>query len=362
MAKGGNEKRQKMKRSNLGIEDIAIFENAEDAYRKARKCKRYREEVLRFTENKEEELHSLVDDMLAKSYRQGEARRFVVYEPKKRDIYALPFRDRVAQHMINTKLEPIIEKRFYYHSYACRKGKGMHKAAEYVQQSIRNISYKGKQVYALKADISKYFNNVDHEVLKQILTKIFKDKQLLELLCYIIDSYGENGKGIPVGNLLSQLFANMVLNELDEYIKKVLKVDCHTRYMDDFIVVHNDKLYLEDTLQKIKTFLHERLKLSLNPKTTIINAKNGVDFCGYRIYKDYRKIRKRSPKHMRAAIRAYRHEKITKDRLLKSYASWEGHAKHADTYNLQQKLKGQIETEIKKKELKAYDNSSKPDN
>lgn len=351
-----------MKRNNLGIKDIATFENADNAYRKARKCKRYREEVLRFTENKEEELHSLVDDILTGNYRQGEARRFIVYEPKKRDIYALPFRDRVAQHMINTKIEPIIEKRFYYHSYACRKGKGMHKAAEYVQQSIRNISYEGKQVYALKADISKYFNNVDHEELKRILTKIFKDKQLLALLFYIVDSYGEEGKGIPVGNLLSQLFANLVLNELDEYIKKKLKVDSATRYMDDFVIIHNDKEYLKDTLQKIEAFLQERLKLSLNPKTTIINAKNGIDFCGYRIYKDYRKIRKRSPKHMRAAVKAYRHDKITKDRLLKAYASWEGHAGHADTYRLQQKLKGQIETEIKKKELIAYGSSNKPDN
>lgn len=274
-----------------------------------------------------------------------------MYEPKKRDIYALPFRDRVAQHMINTKIEPIIEKRFYYHSYACRKGKGMHKAAAYVQQSIRNISYEGKQVYALKADISKYFNNVDHEVLKQILARIFKDKQLLAVLFYIIDSYGENGKGIPVGNLLSQLFANLVLNELDEYVKKELGVNSYTRYMDDFIIIDNDREYLEATLQKIEAFLYDRLKLSLNPKTTIINAKNGVDFCGYRIYKDYRKIRKRSPKHMRAAIRAYRHDKITKDKLLRAYASWEGHAEHADTYRLQQKLKGQIEAEITKKEL-----------
>lgn len=146
-----------MKRSNIGIKDIATFENAEDAYRKARKCKRYREEVLRFTDNLEEELYDLVADLEAGTYRQGEARRFVVYEPKKRDIYALPFRDRVAQHMINNKIEPIVERRFYYHSYACRTGKGMHKAADYAQECIRNLSFEGKQVYILKSGYTQIF-------------------------------------------------------------------------------------------------------------------------------------------------------------------------------------------------------------
>ncbi len=101
-----------------------------------------------------------------------------MYEPKKRDIYALPFRDRVAQHMINNKIEPIVERRFYYHSYACRTGKGMHKAADYAKECIRNLSFEGKQVFILKADIHKYFNSVDHEVLKQILSGIFKNKDL----------------------------------------------------------------------------------------------------------------------------------------------------------------------------------------
>lgn len=340
-----------MKRSNIGIQDIATFENAEEAYRKARRCKRYREEVLRFTVNLEAELYSLVDDLLAGTYRQGKARRFVIYEPKKRDIYALPFRDRVAQHMINSKIEPIIERRFYYHSYACRKGKGMHKAADYAQERIRNLSFEGKQVYALKADIHKYFNSVDHEILKQILSRIFKDKGLLTLLFYIIDSYGEDGRGLPVGNLLSQLFANLVLNELDDFVKHELKEENYPRYMDDFIIIHNDREHLKEALQKIEAFLGERLKLTLNPKTQIINTKNGLDFCGYRIYKDYRKIRKRSPKHIRAAIRAYRSGKITKEKMLIVYASWEGHAEHADTYKLRMKVKEQIRTEIKKKEL-----------
>lgn len=237
----------------------------------------------------------------------------------------------------------------------------MHKAADYAQECIRNLSFEGKQVYALKADIHKYFNNVDHEILKQILSRIFKDKGILSLLFYIIDSYGEEGRGLPVGNLLSQLFANLVLNELDGFVKHELKEENYTRYMDDFIIIHNDREHLEEALQKIEAFLGERLKLTLNPKTQIVNTKNGLDFCGYRIYKDYRKIRKRSPKHIRAAIRAYRSGKITKDKMLMVYASWEGHAEHADTYKLRMKVKRQIRTEIKKKELIA-NGSIAPDN
>ena len=237
----------------------------------------------------------------------------------------------------------------------------MHKAADYAQECIRNLSFEGKQVYVLKADIHKYFNSVDHEVLKQVLSRIFKDKDLLKLLYYIIDSYGEDGHGLPVGNLLSQLFANLVLNELDNFVKHELREENYKRYMDDFAIVHNSREHLAEVLQKIDAFLGEQLKLTLNPKTQIINAKNGFDFCGYRIYKDYRKIRKRSPKHMRAAIRAYRSGKITKEKLLMKYASWEGHAKHADTYRLRMKIKGQIEAEIKKKEL-IGNGSITPDN
>lgn len=221
--------------------------------------------------------------------------------------------------------------------------------------------FEGEQVYILKADIHKYFNSVDHEVLKQILGGIFKDKDLLKLLYYIIDSYGEDGRGLPVGNLLSQLFANLVLNELDNFVKHELKEDKYKRYMDDFAIAHNSREHLVEVLQKIDAFLGARLKLTLNPKTQIINAKNGFDFCGYRIYKDYRKIRKRSPKHIRATIKAYRSGKITKEKLLMKYASWEGHAKHADTYRLRMKIKGQIEAEIKKKEL-IGNGSITPDN
>lgn len=373
-----------MKRSNVGIHDIATFENAEKAYRKARKNKRYRKEVLVFTADKEKEILELVESIETGTYKQGKARRFVVYEPKKRNIYALPFGDRVAQHMINNIIEPIIEKRFYYHSYACRKEKGTHKAAEYVQECIRNLSFEGQRVFVLKADIHKYFDNVDHEVLKKILCKIFKNKGLLSLLNYIIDSYGTNTgmpadeellekmyytgakedcylEGIPVGNLLSQLFANLVLNELDTYVKYELKERLYIRQMDDFIIVGNERGKLEKTLKKIDIFLQTEMKLQLNPKTQILDAKKGVDFCGYRIFKDHKKLRKRSVRRIRGAIKAYRNGKITKEKLLKSYAGWKGHAEHADTYNLRMKIKGQIEAEIKKKELIA-NGSITPDN
>ena len=152
-----------------------------------------------------------------------------------------------------------------------------------------------------------------------------------------------------------------VLRQYPKSEKFSLQKDTKNCIMDDFAIAHNNREHLVEVLQKIDAFLGERLKLTLNPKTQIINAKNGFDFCGYRIYKDYRKIRKRSPKHIRATIKAYRSGKITKEKLLMKYASWEGHAKHADTYRLRMKIKGQIEAEIKKKELIGND-SITPDN
>lgn len=145
--------------------------------------------------------------------------------------------------MINNKIEPIVERRFYYHSYACRTDKGMHKAADYAQKCIRNLSFEGEQVYILKADIHKYFNSVDHEVLKQILGGIFKDKDILKLLYYIIDSYGEDGRGLPVGNLLSQLFANLVLNELDNFVKHELK---HNNVVERVYKLEKDQAVLDE--------------------------------------------------------------------------------------------------------------------
>jgi retron-type reverse transcriptase len=244
----------------------------------------------------------------------------------------------VAQHAINNIIEPIFDRRFYYHSYACRAGKGTHAASAQVKQWLRNLSFKDKPLYALKADIHNYFASIDHGRLKQVLCRVIKDNDTLRLLDLIIDSGSETERGIPVGNLTSQLFANIFLDILDKFIKETLHTKYYIRYMDDFLILSHDKRELQEILRTIKEFLFAELGLLLNPKTTIINCKQGIDFCGYRHFKDYTKVRKRSVRNMHRVIEAWKHEKIGIARFVQSAQSWFGHIGHADTYMLRRRI------------------------
>lgn len=338
-----------MKRYGDLYAKICEFSNLELAYRKARRCKRYRNKVLRYIAGKEDNLVWLQKRLVAHTYRQGPYRTFTVTEPKKRLISALPFPDRVAQHAINNIIEPLIDKRFYFHSYACRKGKGMHKASDTLTQWIRNLSFEGKPLYAIKADIHHYFQSINHGILKERLARIIKDKETLCLLGQIIDA-GEGETGIPVGNLTSQLFANLYLDALDKFIKDELHIKHYIRYMDDFIILHHDKLYLWGVLRAIELFLRDKLALELNPKTAIVAAKNAIDFCGYRHWKDHKKVRAANVRRMYRKISAYRRGKFDREAMGKTLASWIGHVGHADTYHLQQKVAGRLPEFSPKKE------------
>lgn len=321
---------------------MAEYENIQKAYNKARKCKRYRKEVLIFTKDKEENLENVRNDIIDMTYKPSEYRYFKVFEPKERQIMALPFYDRVIQHAVNNVLEPIFNKRFIFHSYACRKGKGMHGASDtlkgwlYVWQKF----HPEQPLYAIKADIHHYFQSINHDVLKAEIRKAIKDTGALKLTDKIIDHNGTmpDGTGIPVGNLTSQLFANIYLNRLDQYIKHNLGARYYMRYMDDFIISSPDKEQLRYWLADIERFLREELRLELNPKTTILAAKNGIDFVGYKHRATHRKVRRDSIKRIKRTIKKYQKGIITKEQLQKSIDSWTGHAGHADSYHLQKKI------------------------
>ena len=221
------------------IDKICTFPNAIKAYMKARKCKRLRPEVLEFEQNREDNLQKAIDAIQSGDYTPGKYRIFKVWEPKERIIMALPFFDRVIQHMIVNIIEPIFEKRFIFHSYACRKGKGAHEASDTLSKWLYELEVvQGKKIYAIKGDIHHYFQSVAHDVLKKEIRRYISDKALLKILDRIIDHNGifPPGVGIPVGNLTSQLFANVYLNKLDQYVKHVLKMKYYVRYMDDFII------------------------------------------------------------------------------------------------------------------------------
>lgn len=203
---------------------------------------------------------------------------------------------------------------------------------------------------ATKTDIHHYFQSIDHAILKTEIRKVIKDAGVLALLDRIIDHNGNmpDGVGIPVGNLTSQLFANIYLDALDQFIKHELGVEAYIRYMDDFVILSPDKEQLRSWLARIEQFLREELKLEFNPKTTILAAKNGIDFVGYKHRATHRKVRKDSIKRIKRTIKKCESGKITKEQLQKSIQSWTGHAGHADSYNLRKKIETLAEAAIEK--------------
>lgn len=271
---------------------------------------------------------------------------------------ALPFKDRVVQWAIYRVLNPYLERRYILDSYACRVGFGTHRAADRLQYWVRRLSRKHQRVYVLKLDISKYFYRVDHDILIGILRRMIADKDLLWLLETIIrcdhtpfgvqigdHNYQQSrlpGIGMPIGNLTSQMFANLYLNELDQYAKHVLKIRHYIRYMDDIVILHPSKKHLWKLKRQINDFLEQRLRLALNNKTSVRAANQGIDFCGYRIWPGYRKLRKGTALKMRHRLRylqkAYARGDISLDEVDASMQSYMGLMKHCNSYGLRRKI------------------------
>lgn len=324
---------------------IIAFDNLHSAALKAQKGKRHRHEVAAFFANLEKNLIELQNQLIWQQYETGVYRNFFVYEPKKRLVAALPFKDRVVQHAIVSVIEPLFERRFIADSYACRVGKGTHAGADRAQRFLRIVQQNHGQPYVLKADISKYFASVDRSILMTIMARQIDCPNTLRLLAGIIDSYPGN-VGIPIGNLTSQLCANVYLHELDYFVKHQLRVKYYVRYMDDFIIVHQDKTQLNHWRQLIEQFLQDELHLQTNAKTQVfpVNRSNGrsVDFLGYRIYSSHRLLRKNSIKRMKWKIKRWRKQLINKTMtpadMKQSLQSWIGHCKHCDSYQLRIQL------------------------
>jgi len=325
--------------------DICSFENLHLAYLKARKCKRYRQEVLLFSNNLEENLINLQEEISNKTYKNGIYKTFYIYEPKKRKIMALPFRDRVIHHALCNIIEPILEKIFFYDNYACRIGKGAHAGTDRLTHFLRETKRKYPEVYCLKCDIKNYFGSIDHNILLNFIRRKIKCQNTMQLIEDIINST-DGIKGIPIGNLTSQLFANLYLNELDYFIKHNLKIKYYIRYMDDWIILSQDKKYLWDILKQTEIFLQENLFLELNNKTSIFPVSQGIDFLGYRIWATHRLLRKSSKNRMKRKLKRYqilyKENKINLNKIISSLASWLGHTAHCNSYNLRKKILGKF--------------------
>ena len=324
-------------------DQVFDFNNLYRAYVGAKKHKQYRDSILKFSYKLEENLLALRYELAHKTYKHGGYREFIINDSKKRLIKAAPFRDRVVHHALFNIIEPILEPGFIYDSYACRKGKGTHAAIKRLEKFIRSLKlcaqnddHMEQRIYCLQCDISKYFDSVDHNVLIKLLERKIKDENILWLCREIIAS---NPKGIPIGNLTSQLFANVYLNELDYFVKRVLHEKCYVRYMDDFLILGLDKRHLHDDKERIKIFLNERLKLEMHPKKAeIFPINKGVDFLGYVVRDGKRYLRKSTVRRFLKKSRRYRimfeNRRVSEQSILNAYASWGGYFKFADSYML----------------------------
>jgi len=331
-----------MKRARNIYPRVYDFDALHRGYLKARRGKRHTNEVLRFERDLEGQLIHLQNELIWRTYRTSPYHSFHIYEPKKRLVAALPFRDRVVQHALIEQLDPIFEARYIYDSYACRRGKGSHAGADRLQHWLRVVQRNHGRVYALKADIRQYFASIDHNVLKRILARKIGCRATLDMCSEIIDSWAP---GLPIGNLTSQLWANVYLNELDQFAKHQLKARRYLRYMDDFCVVHHDKGELHRMRRAIDRFLAAELKLHLNQKTQVFPVgPRAVDFLGYRIWPTHRKLRKNSvlrmSRRLRVAQDLYEDGKSSLAEIRAMLQSWMGHASHADSFNVRRRLLG----------------------
>jgi retron-type reverse transcriptase len=336
---------------------IHTFTNLYQAYLQARRGKRTRAVVADFEMQAELELIDLADELQQQSYQPGPYRNFYIYEPKKRLISAAPFRDRVVHHALCQIIEPIWETRFFDTSYACRVGKGTHKALAKAHQWVKQYHY------AFHGDIVKYFPSIDHPILRGLLHHHLADSQVM----WLIEAILENGvgvqaeetpyhlfpgddlfalarpRGLPIGNLTSQFWANVYLHELDSFVKHELHCPAYLRYMDDFVLFADDKQQLHDWKQQIQQFLATRLRLLLHPrKSVVFPTKIGLDFCGFILFPTHRRLRRSSVRRFinrfREQRQALKQGDLSLAEMHQSVRSWIAHAEHGDTWRLREKL------------------------
>jgi RNA-directed DNA polymerase len=327
-----------MKRYGDLFDKITSFENLLNAARKAQRGKRRKSTTATFNLKLENELLRLQAELRNKTYCLGAYKRFQIYDPKKRLISALPYRDRVVQHALCNVVEPIFEGSFIHDTYACRKNRGSHRAVK------RFTAYCRKNKHVLKCDVKSYFASIDHGILFEMIEEKIKDPDILWLVKTIIDSTPP--PGIPIGNLASQIFANFYLNGLDHYLKETIECRYYLRYMDDLIVFDNDRRRLSEAKQAIDGYL-QNLKLESHPrKSQIYLTAGGVAFLGYKIYPTHRLIVSANIKRERKRLKKYlamlKAGLIDWPKLLRSIRSWLGYARHADSFNLRRRLLGEF--------------------
>ena len=335
-------------------EKIYDFQNLYKAHTVARRSKRNNREVIEFEMNLAENLTMISDRLKNGTYEISGYYSFMVHDPKDRIINALHYCDRVVQHCIcDEALAPVLDKRLIYDNAACRIGKGTHFAIKRLSGFLSDF-YKenGTDGYFLKCDIRKFFDNINHEVLKRKLKKAFPEEKVFSLLCQIIDSFERSpGKGLPLGNQTSQWFAIYYLDGLDRLIKEKLQIRYYSRYMDDCVLIHKDKEYLKHCLKAMQAYAEKEVNLDFNEKTKFFPIKNGVDYLGWHFYmtdtgKVIRKVKQSTKikykRKLRYFQKAYSRNEIELEEINQVLSSYRSHLSFGHTYKLQKRVLGEF--------------------
>ena len=317
------------------------------AWREFLKNKRKRKDIELFSLHLTDNILALHSDLKNQTYVHSLYKAFKINDTKHRDIHKASVKDRLLHHAIYRILYPYIDKKFIFDSYSCRNIKGTHRAINQFRKYAGKVSKNHKQtVWILKCDIRKFFASIDHKILSEILSKRIKDENTVLLLEKIIESFHtENklGTGLPLGNLTSQLLVNIYMNEFDHFIKRELKTRYYIRYADDFVIIHQDKKYLEDILPKISVFLEKKLKLHLHPdKVSIKTFASGIDFLGWVHFPHYRIVRTSTKRRM--------FRNIDRNPKEESIISYLGFLSHGNTYGLRRKIINKYPKNIKESE------------
>ena len=302
--------------------------------------------------NLAENLSRMSMDLKNHAYRMKGYYHFTIYEPKERAIFAAYYQDRVLLHCVCDEIiAPLLAPRLIYDNAACQKGKGTHFALDRFSGFLReHYKLHGRNGYVLKCDIAKYFASIDHTVLKGKLKKVVKDADVRDLLFQYINSYeteGQPGRGLPLGNQSSQWFAIYYLDPLDRLVKEKLQVKRYIRYMDDCLLLHHDKAFLQECLKQMKALVEDCLHLKLNAKTQIYPLHCGIEFLGWRfsLTDTGRVIRRLKPqsktrlkRRFKKLQKEYGEGQIDLEDVQASLASYRGHLMHGDTYRLKSRL------------------------
>lgn len=325
-----------MKAEELKYSDIITIENLFQAWDEFKREKRSKKDVQEFERDLEDNLFELYAQLKRKTYRHGTYQEFYVTDPKRRHIHKSNVRDRVLHHLLYKYLYQLFDKHFIYDSYSCRKDKGTHKSVKRLEKLARIVSknYTG-ECWSLKCDVKKFFASVDHGILKSLIARKVKDKDINWLINNVIDSFSSDkgtGSGIPLGNLTSQIFSNIYLNELDQFIKHKLKMKQYLRYADDFLIITRTTIQYKDYLNVVDKFLRDNLNLELHPKKISERKLTwGIDFCGYIVLPHYILPRTKTKRRIL--------KKVKQGSDYQALQSYLGYMSHSSSFRLSEKMK-----------------------